>query len=118
MNQNKEVLKYCSNYYNIVNFDFVEGDVISERLVKLYKQYIFNANINSEEEIEKIKELDRVVNIYIEDYEFRNQLQKEILKVKVKREGNIIREFIDSILKIFNDYEEYTTRKIYIAKWI
>ena len=39
MNSNKEVLKYCPNYYNIVNFDFSENDLISEKLISIYKSY-------------------------------------------------------------------------------
>lgn len=118
MNSNKEILKYCPNYYNIVNFDFQENDYISEKLVNIYKNYIFSINIKNNEEVEKIVELDRVLSNYINDYLFRSELQKEIVTVKVKNDSNILRNLVDVILKIFSNYEEYTTRKIYISKWI
>lgn len=118
MNSNKEILKYCPNYYNIVNFDFQENDLISEKLVNIYKSYVFSVNIKDIEEIERVKELDRVLSNYIADYIFRSQLQKEIVSVKVKKDNNIIRSLVDIIIKIFSNYEEYTTRKIYISKWI
>ena len=54
MKQNKEVLKFCPNFYNIINFDFTEEDLISEKLIKLYQKYIFNININNEAEINRI----------------------------------------------------------------
>ena len=41
-----------------------------------------------------------------------------LINVRVKKDENIIRSLVDSILKIFNNYEEYTTRKLYISKWI
>lgn len=118
MNSNKEILNYCPNYYNIVNFDFQENDLISEKLVNIYKNYIFSINIQNCEEVEKVQELDRVLSNYIADYLFRSTLQKEIVTVKVKKDNNIIRNLVDIIIKIFSNYEEYTTRRIYISKWI
>lgn len=118
MSNNKEILKYCPNYYNIVNFDFKESDLISEKLVNIYKSYVFSINVQNNEEIDKVQELDRVLNNYIQDYLFRSTLQKEIVTVRVKKDNNIIQSLVDIIIKIFSNYEEYTTRKIYISKWI
>lgn len=115
---NKEILNYCPNYYNIVNFDFKENDLISEKLINIYKNFVFSINVENREEIEKVQELDRVLSNYIHDYLFRSTLQKEIVTVKVKRDTNILRSLVDSIIKIFSNYEEYTTRRIYISKWI
>ncbi len=118
MKSNKDILKYCPNYYNIVNFDFEDGDLISEKLVNIYKSYIFSINIDNDEDIETVKELDCVLANYIHDYLFRSTLQKEIINVRVKKDNNIIKSIVDVIIKIFTSYEEYTTRKIYISKWI
>ena len=117
MNSNKEILKYCPNYYNIVNFDYKENDLISNKLINIYKNFVFSINIQNREEIEKLQELDRVLSNYIHDFLFRSTLQKEIVTVKVKKD-NILRSLVDSIIKIFSNYEEYTTRRIYISKWI
>ncbi len=114
----KDILKYCPNYYNIVNFDFNESDIISEKLINIYKNYILSVNLDCEEEVTRVTNLDRVFGSYIHDYLFRSTLQKEIINVRVKKDENIIRSLVDSILKIFNNYEEYTTRKLYISKWI
>ncbi len=118
MEGNKEVLKYCPNYYDIVNFNFNEEDMISDKIVGIYKNYIFSINTHNTEEVSKVKELDRVLGSYLKDYLFRSTLQKEIISVKVKKDNNLIRNFVDAILKIFVNYEEYTTRKLYISKWI
>ena len=115
---NKEILNYCPNYYNIVNFDFKDSDLISEKLINIYKNFVFSINVENREEIEKVQELDRVLSNYIHDYLFRSTLQKEIVTVKVKRDTNILKSLVDSIINIFSNYEEYTTRKIYISKWI
>lgn len=118
MNSNKEVLNYCPNYYNIVNFDYSDSDIITEKLINVYKNYAFSVNITNKSEIDRLKELDYVLGNYINDYLFRDEMQKEILNVKIKRDNNILRSLVDAIIKIFFDYEEYTTRKIYISKWI
>ena len=67
MNDSKEILKYCPNYYNIVNFDFQENDLISEKLVNIYKSYVFSINVQNDEELERVQELDRVLSNYIAD---------------------------------------------------
>ena len=118
MSDNKEVLKYCPNYYNIVNFDFEDGDLISDKLVNIYKSYIFSVDINDTEECDRASEIDRVLSNYLNDYLFRNTLQKEIVTVRVKKDNNVLKNIVDVIIKIFFSYEEYTTRKIYISKWI
>ncbi len=118
MNINKEILKYCPNYYNIVNFDFDDSDVVSEKLVGIYKNYIFSVDINNKEELEKVINLDNVLANYIHDYQFRTELQREIVTVRVKNDNNVINNLVDIILNIFVRYEEYTTRKIYISRWI
>lgn len=118
MNKNKEVLNYCPNYYNIVNFDFQENDIISEKLVNIYKSYVFSINVLNKEELNKVIKLDSVLASYINDFVFRKEMKKEIVHVQVNRDSNILKSLVDAILKIFVNYEEYTTRKLYISKWI
>ena len=118
MSNNKEVLKYCPNYFGIVNFDYTEEDLVSEKLIGIYKNYIFSIDMNNKEEIERVIELDKVLGSYLKDYIFRSTLQKEIVTVKVNKDNNIIKSLVDIIIKIFTDYEEYTTRKLYISRWI
>lgn len=117
-NRNKEILKYCPNYYNIINFSYKDNDVISDKLINVYKSFIFTTDIHNRDELEKVQELDKVLSNYIYDYLFRSTLQKEIVTIKVKKDNNIIKSLVDAIIKIFTNYEEYTTRKLYISKWI
>ena len=37
MKKNKIIINNCSNFYKISNFDFFEGDYISEKLVSFIK---------------------------------------------------------------------------------
>lgn len=119
MNRNKEVLKYCPNFYTIVNFDFDEEDYVSEKLVSVYKDYLFKAKLDDIEEIESVKKIDYVLGKYIDDYIFRKEMSKELVKVRISKTcDNILKAIVDSIIAIFNHYQEYTTRNIYISRWI
>ena len=119
MNTNKQIIDLCPNYYKIIAFEPYEDDKISSKLIKLYRDYIFNIDINNSEDVQSVKELDAVLNKYIEDYLFRKELQKQVLNIKVRRgETNVVKEVIKSLIRIFYNYEEYTTRVIYISRWI
>jgi hypothetical protein len=119
MSENKIILQYCPNFYNIVNYETDDGDAISDKLISIYREYIFRANPYNEEDIENVKEIDHILNTYIEDYAFRKELKNQIIKVKISRENkDVLKEFINYIINIFNNYEEFTTRVIYVSRWI
>ena len=43
----------------------------------------------------------------------------QAVNIKIRKDSkNVLKEIIKSILKIFDNYEEYTTRVIYISRWI
>ena len=88
------------------------------QLVKIYKDYIFNIDVTCEEELNNAIEIDKIMARYIDDYLFRKTLKQELLKVKVKNCGNIIKTIVESIIAIFHKVEFEQTRKIYISKWI
>ncbi len=118
MNINKQIVSMCENFYKIINFEPLEGDLVTEKLIRIYQEYIFNIDINDKEAVASVLKLDSVLGNYINDFGFRKELQKQIVKVHIDRSKNILKQFIDNIIKIFNSYEEYTTRVIYISRWI
>ena len=119
MNKNKAVLEICPNFYRIINFEYFEEDMVSEKLIKIYEDFIIKADIKKEEEMQMVKKIDYVLGKYIDDNLFRRKMQKEIFNVKVtKTYKNKLRIVVENIIAIFNHYEEDTTRSIYIARWI
>ena len=119
MDKNKQIIALCPNFYKIIEFSPYEEDVISTKLIKLYQEYIFRIDLDNPEDVESVIRLDKVVKKYIDDYLFRKEMQKQILEIRVKKDAkDILKEVIKSILKIFDNYEEYTTRVIYISRWI
>lgn len=114
-----DIVKYCPNYNTITNFEFLESDSISNTLVKFYKQYVNQIDQNDIESIKKATEVDNIIMKYINDYIFRKEMKKGLLQIKVKKSvDNVLKVIIDNIIKIFERYQEFATRKIYISRWI
>lgn len=119
LNKNKEVLKYCPNFYKIVNFVYDENDYISDKLISIYEDYIFKIDIYNNEEIETVKKIDYVLGKYMDDYLFRKELYKELPQVRIKKNcTDVLKAIVESVIAIFNNYQEYSTRRIYISRWI
>ena len=118
MKKNKTIINNCPNFYKISNFDFFEGDYISEKLIEFYKEFIFRIDINEEEDIKLIKQLDFVVNKYIEDYYFRKEMQRGMIDIRVKKSQDLLRDIVEAIINCFDNYENNYTRNIYFARWI
>lgn len=118
MNKNKNILNQCKNFYKIKDFDYDSDDFITDKLISIYEDYIFDATEDNIESINRIKKLDLIMGKYISDYEFRKAIKKGVLEIKVKKSCNIVDAIIDALLNLFENYEEGYTRNIYIARWI
>ena len=118
MKKNKTILKYCPNFYKIKDFDFEEEDYITQKLITIYEDYIFNIDENNVEEVNKIKNLDRILSKYVEDYTFRKDIKASVLNIRVKRGTDIIETIVNNLITLFENYEDGYTRNIYFARWI
>lgn len=116
---NRLILNYCKNFHKIVNFEYYEDDFISAKLIDIYENYIFKINPKNKDEVKNAIKLDYVINRYIDDYLFRKNMKNELVQVRIKKScDNVLKAIVDSIIHIFVKYQEETTRKIYISKWI
>lgn len=119
MNGNKQIISYCPNYYDIINFNPIEGDELTGKIIDIYRSYIFRSNDLTQEEVNTLRELDTAIAKYLNDYSFRGEVQKEIVNLKVKKDcKDIIKFFIDAILRLFTNYENFTSRVITVSRWI
>lgn len=118
MKNNKLVLKHCPNFYKIINFEFLEDDNVTAKLIEIYKEYIFKVDISSPVALKKIEKIDYVVNKYLEDYFFRKEMKRSLLELKVSKGDDIINIIIEKIISLFDNYEMGYTRNIYFARWI
>lgn len=118
MKKNKIILEYCPNYYKIKNYDFDENDFLTLKIINIYEDFIFDIDIKNENDITKIKELDKILGKYIEDYNFRKDVKQSLMNIRVRRESNIINVIVDHLINFFENYEDGYTRNIYFARWI
>ncbi len=115
----KKILSYCENFYEIINFEPLSGDNITPRMINIYHDYIFKEVELTDERIETIKNFDKAMKKYIDDYLFRKDVQSCVLNLNVSKDTvDIIKVIIDKIIDFFLNYNHYTTRIVYISRWI
>ena len=117
--ENKIVLKYCKDYYRIINEEFSELDYMSDKVIHIYQSFIFSINIKSKSEIKKATDLNTAVVRYFDDREFRTLLNNFLSSLKVsKKETDIMAYIAGTIIKEYDKYMEGFTRNLYIPRWI
>ncbi len=116
---NKIVIKYCKDYYRIINEEFNELDYMSDKVIEIYQSFIFSINVRSKSELKKAIDLNTSVARYFDDREFRTLLNTHLKSLKVsKSEKNVISYIANSIIKQYEKYMEGFTRNLYIPRWI
>lgn len=118
MEKNDFIVSKCSHFHKIVNFDYSKDDIITDKIINIYRSFIFSSNPNNKEELNKVIKLDKVIYKYIEDFSFRKELQNRFKYYEIVTTTNIVNTLVDNIIKTYIEYKEGTTRRIYIAKWI
>ena len=116
---NKIILKYCPNYYRIINEEFFELDYVSDKIIQVLQSFIFSINIKNKPDLKKVTSLDKALVRYFDDRDFKTYLTNILVALKVsKKETDIMRFIAETIIKAYGKYLEGYTRNLYIAKWI
>lgn len=119
MNKNKIILTYCPNFYRIINFEYYEDDCITEKLISIYEKFIFSIDLADKEDIKTAATIDKVLARYIDDYQFRKEMKHELFELKITgNTTNLLKTIVKGMINIFNRYEEGSTRRIYVSRWI
>ena len=117
--ENKIVLKYCKDYYRIINEEFNELDYMSSRVIQIYQNFIFSINVRNKSQLRKAVDLNTAIARYFDDTEFRSLLNTFLSTLKVSRsETNIMGFIAGEIIKEYEKYREGFTRNLYIPRWI
>ena len=117
--ENKIVLKYCKDYYRIINEEFSELDYMSDKIIQIYQSFIFSINTRNKTEIKKATDLNNAVVRYFDDREFKTILNNFLKSLKVSRkETNVIGYIVNAIIKEYEKYIEGYTRNLYVPRWI
>lgn len=116
---NKVILKYCPDYYRIINEEFSEDDKMSDKVIEIYQSFIFSIDINDKNELKLISILNRAICRYFDDREFKKMLVLFLNNLRLpKSTRDVLRCIVEEIIKQYNKYMEGFTRNLYIPKWI
>jgi len=116
---NKIVLKYCKDYYRIINEEFSELDFMSDKVIQIYQSFIFSINKRNKTDLKKASDLNKAIVRYFDDREFKTLLNNFLSSLKVsKKENNVIAYIASAIIKEYDKYMEGFTRNLYIPRWI
>ena len=116
---NKIILKYCPDYYRIINEEFSEIDYLTDKVIKIYQDYIFSVDISNKSDLRIVSKLNKAVARYVDDREFKTLLNNFLISLKVsKKEENVFGFVVKSIISEYDKYMEGFTRNLYIPRWI
>mgnify|MGYP004633994633 CR=1 FL=1 len=118
-NKNKEIIKVCKNYYEIVNSDTYKNDKITSNIVKLYKDYIFGMDIITQREREKMVSIDNIMYKFVTDIRFKKEMENKLSKLTISKNViDLVSYVMNKMIEYFEDYKDTYTRNIYIPRWI
>ena len=64
-------------------------------------------SLTKEENIKLVKDIDHVLNSYIEDYAFRKEVKSKLFTIRIKKTGKDILTVISIYEKDFKLYNKY-----------
>lgn len=115
----KKILDNCPHYDMIVNYEYPYGDVLSKKLIDWYRELIFSANGNNENQLLLIKALDRSLYLYVRDNKYKRGIRKIVTIDELTFEDkSIIKEVIKKLIEFTSNYEKREVREVSVARWL
>ena len=115
----KKILENCPHYDMIVNYEYPYGDILSKRLIDWYRDLIFSANGNDENQLLLIKALDKSLYLYVKDNKYKRGIRKIIDVSELGfNDKSVIKETIKKLIEFTNNYEKKEIRELSISRWL
>lgn len=115
----RKILENCPHFDMIVNYEYPYGDILSKKLIDWYRELIFSANGNNENQLMLIKALDKSLYLYVKDNKYKKGLRKIVSVEELTFEDkNTIKEVIKKLVEFTSSYEKKEVREVSIAKWL
>ncbi len=103
----------CPNYDKIVNFLYLENDIVSKLLIEYYQEYVFN--IKSEKS--KLK-IDGIMGLYTDKEDFYKYVQNYF---DISNNNEIYDNYdkvIRKLVKVYQEYEINALKNIKNSRWL
>lgn len=115
----KKILENCPHYEIIIHYEYPYGDVLSKKLIDWYRELIFSANGNNENQLMLIRALDQSLYLYVRDNKYKRGLRKIVSENELSFEDkNIIKDVIKRLIEFTRNYETKEVREVAISKWL
>jgi len=119
MSHVKKILENCPHFDMIIHYEYPYGDVLSKKLIDWYKDLIFSANGNNEEQLLLIRALDQSMYLYVRDNKYKRELRKVITIDELSFENkNTIKDSIRKLIELTSRYQKQEIREVSISKWL
>lgn len=115
----KKILENCPHFETIIHYEYPFGDVLSKKLIDWYRELIFSANGNNENQLMLINALDRSLYLYVRDNNYKRGLRKIVSVNELTFEDkNMIKDVIKKLIEYTSDYEKKEVREVSVSKWL
>ena len=115
----KKILENCPNFDMIVHYEYPYGDVLSKELINWYRELIFSANGNNENQLMLIRALDKSLYLYVRDNKYKREIRKVLTVDDLTFENkDLIKDVIKRLIEFTNDYEKEEIREVTTSRWL
>ena len=115
----KKILEYSPHYNTIIGYEYPYGDILSKKLIDWYRELIFSANKDSEEQLSLVNALDISLYLYVRDNKYKNGIRKIITAEDLTFDNrDTIKEVIRKLVIYTKEYEQNEVREITTSKWL
>lgn len=115
----RKILSTCPYYDNIVNYEYEEGDSLSQILIDWYRDLIFSADPNDERQLKVINAIDKSLYLYVNDKRYKKGLSKLLDADAVSLDNqNSIKNVIKTIILFTNSFQKEEVLDVSSSRWI
>ena len=119
INHVQKVLENCPHFEMIIHYQYPYGDVLSKKLIDWYRELIFSANGNDENQLLLIRALDRSLYLYVRDNKYKRELRKIVTADELTFENKeLIKNVIKRLIEFTSSYENNEVREVSVSKWL
>ena len=115
----KKILENCPHFDMIVHYEYPYGDTLSKKLIDWYRELVFSANGNNENQLLLIRALDYSLYLYVRDNKYKREIRRVLTEEELTFDSkDIIKDVINKLIAFTNDYQKEEVREVSVARWL
>ena len=115
----KKILENCPHFDMIVHYEYPYGDTLSKKLIDWYRELVFSANGNNENQLLLIRALDYSLYLYVRDNKYKKEIRRVLTEEELTFDSkDIIKDVINKLIAFTNDYQKEEVREVSVARWL